>query len=171
MTLNNETAGAPAWMLLASGLLTVIYSVIYFLWTAITPVTWFIGSIGSWLDGSNGLIDALMAFLLLAGVPLLQLLGFVVTGLMGIVTMWGGWRLNTYRSRGVVWLAVLCSTGAPGVALVVNAFSALNLGAMGMGCFTGCLFGNIPTVFLGIFGLIASVFGAMHLSSYGYRFE
>lgn len=162
--MTDERAGAPAWFLVGSGLLTMLYSVVYLAWTLLGTLWPLLGSIGSVMDGSNSPGEALMALLLLIAVPGLQLVGFAATLLMGAVTAFGGFRLDGYRSRGLVWLAILASTGAPLLALLVNAGSALNLGACGLGCLTGCLLGNIPTVFLLLIGVIASGFAAYHVS-------
>lgn len=158
-------AGAPAWLLVAAGTIHAVYSVIYAIWTLFPIGLMGTAQISIFLDGTQGLLEAIFGFLLLAGVPIVQLLGFVVTLLMGLITIAGGLRLNVYRSKGLVWLAVLCSTGAPLLALVINAGSALNIGAFGLGCLTGCLLGNIPTLVTLIVGLIASIFGVVTLFS------
>lgn len=166
----NENAGVPAYLLIASGALNIVYSLIYLLWTFVAVGLPLIGAIGSISDGSNTPGEAAMAGLMMTAIPLLQVLGFVVTLFMGALTCFGGLRLNTYRSKGLVILAVLCSTGAPALALVINAGSALNIGTCGLGCITGCLLGNIPTALVLVFGLIASVVAAMAVSGGAERF-
>jgi len=161
----SESAGVPAYLLMASGIINVIYSVLYFFWSAAVIAFPFMGAVGSILDGSNGFFEGLMAFVILAGVPLLQMLGFAITGFLGLLTLFAGVRLNSYGSKGVVWLGILFSTIAPIIGLFVNATSMFNLSALGMGCITGCLLGNIPTVLLLVFGLVASVVAAMHTVS------
>jgi hypothetical protein len=166
----NRSAGAPAWILIAVGVLNVLYSGAYALWTLLPIVMYAVASIGTIADGTQPVGDAILGFFLLTGVPLVQLAGFFVTFLMGCVTVLGGLRLNQWRSKGIVWLGVLCAIGAPALAMVVNAGSVLNFGALGMGCITGCLLGNIPTLFTLLLGLIAGIAGAVTVSSSGERF-
>ena len=53
--MSEATAGAPAYVLIASGVINLIYSVIYLLWTAAVIVLPLIGSIGSIRDGGNSI--------------------------------------------------------------------------------------------------------------------
>lgn len=156
-------AGAPAYVLIASGALMMLYSLIYGVWTLIPVAFGLFAGINSWVQETNTLGAALTSAILLSMVPILQLLGFCVTFVMAAITTFGGVRLNSYRSKGLVALAILASTGAPALALFINAGSALNLGSCGLGCLTGCLLGNIPTAVLLVVGLVASVFGAVTL--------
>ncbi|MEZ4241840.1 MAG: hypothetical protein R3F59_37965 [Myxococcota bacterium] len=160
----NQTAGAPAWLLVVAGVANALYSLLYGLWTLL-PLLW-----SGWVLLS-GMIDGtdvgttIGAFVMSATVPALQLLGFVVTFGMSCVTILGGLRLNRYRSKGVVWLGILCAVGAPVLALIVNAGSAMNIGSRGRGCSTGCLLGNIPTVILLILDFIAALLAVITASS------
>ncbi len=166
----NENAGVPAYLLIASGAITILYSILYLLWTFIAVGLPMIGAIGSVSDGSNTPGEAAMAGLMMAAVPLLQSIGFLVTMVMGAVTAFGGLRLNSWRSKGVVMLAIVCSTGAPALAMLINAGSALNIGACGLGCITGCLLGNIPTAFVLLFGVVASIYAMMAVNGSPERF-
>ncbi len=161
----SESAGVPAYLLIGSGIINGIYSFLYFLWSAAVIGLPFTGAVGSIMDGSNGVVEGFIAFAILAAVPLLQMAGFAITGFLGLITIFGGVRLNSYRSKGVIWLGILFSTLAPIIGLFVNAGSMFNLTALGMGCITGCLLGSIPAGLLLVFGWVASIVAAMHAAS------
>jgi hypothetical protein len=167
----DERAGAPAWILVSAGIVNVVYSLVYGVWTLLPIAFVVLAQLAAVSDGTQTIGGALFGSVFLSVVPLLQLVGFFVTFLMGCVTVLGGLRLNRYRSKGLVWLGALCAVGAPVICLLVNAGSALNLGSLGLGCVTGCLLGNIPTLFTLLIGLVAAIVAAVHMSSYIARFD
>lgn len=151
--MDSDKAGAPAYLLMASGILGILYSLVYLVWTLIPLGITVYQLIRSIMDGADAAIVLGVSAVTLA-IPLAQCLGFVVTLLMSLVTAVGGARLNAYRSKGVVVLGILTSIAVPLLALVLNAGSAMT--HCGLGCLTGCLLGNIPTMLLLLFGLVAS---------------
>lgn len=163
--MDEPRAGAPAWMLILTGIIDLIYSLIYAVWTSLPIALFLFAQIGIVMDGKQGFIEAIVNFFILTMVPLIQLVGFLITAAMSAVIVLGGLRLNVYRSKGVAWLAVLCAIFLPFLAFAVNAGSALNISTLGMGCITGCLLGNIPTLLLLLLGLVSGGVGAATLSS------
>lgn len=169
----NERAGAPAWILIAAGVMNVLYSVIYGLWSLVPLSFSAMAMVNAVVDPNQhmGVGQAIVSFFLIGMVPMIQVLGFFVTFVMGCVTILGGIRLNQYRSKGMVWLGALSSFGAPVVCLLLNAASALNLGSLGLGCLTGCLLGNIPTLVTLLFGLIAMILAIVAVNGGAEQFE
>jgi hypothetical protein len=162
--MDDARAGAPAWILLASGVVHLLYSAVYVLWTLV-PLAWGLWvSLSAWLEGEP--LSTVLGSLVMAGtVPFVQLV--CLTFLASLVVIWGGLRLNQYRSKGLVWLAVLCTLGIPLVCMLVNAGSAMNLGSLGMGCITGCLLGNVPTLVTLFFGIVGAAAGIVGLVNQG----
>lgn len=158
--METEKAGTPAYLLMASGILAILYSILYLLWTLVPILISVVGLVGSLIDGAD-IGGTLGAGVMVLAVPMLQLIGFLVTCVLGALTAFGGVRLNAWRSKGVVVLAILSSVAGPLLAIFINAGSALNVGTCGMGCLTGCLLGNIPTVLLLVFGVVASILATM----------
>jgi hypothetical protein len=166
----NERAGAPAWVLVAAGVINVVYSVIYGLWTLFPLAFTAFAEINAMMGGTQGAGESLVGFLVLGAVPLLQLVGFGVTLVMGLVSVAAGFRLNRYRSKGLVWLGALSAMATPVVCGLVNAGSMFNLGALGMGCVTGCLFGNLPTVLTFVVGMVAGILAIVTVNGSAEKF-
>jgi hypothetical protein len=161
---DDTRAGAPAWILLASGIVHLLYSVTYACWTLL-PILWSASVyFSAWLNG-EGLDVVITGLIMTMIVPLVQLFCFVLACLASAVVIWGGVRLNQYRSKGLVWLAVLSTVAIPFLCLLVNAGSAVNLGSLGMGCITGCLLGNIPTLVTLVIGIVGAAAGIVGVTS------
>ena len=163
--MEEETAGAPAYLLIASGALNLLYSIGYGLWTLLPILMFTFASISNVVDGTSTAGEALGGWVMINIVPLLQILGFFITGAMALLTMAAGVRFIRYRSKGLVWLGTLAAPGGPFVGLFVNAASAFNLGALGLGCITGCLLGNIPTALVFLIGVVAGILAAININS------
>lgn len=165
-----DRAGAPAMMLVASGVLGLVYSLLFLIWTLMpfgTGALVIVADISE--KGFRG--ETLKLALLFLGIPTLQLLGFVLACALGVLTIWGGMKYNRFESKGLVFLALASSTALPVLGLLANSASSLNCGTLGAGFF-GCLVGNIGTLPIFLVGLIATIWGVVDITGpRGDRFE
>ncbi len=158
-----KSAGGPAIALIVSGVLGSLYALVYLAWTAI-PLLWGVFAIFANIS-ENGLSgETVSVVLLFASMPALQGLLFLVTVITGFITLFAGVRFNQWRSPGLVWLGIVCSLATPVLGAFGNGASLLNCGAAGAGLM-GCLMGNVGTIPVFIVGLIASIWGAVVMSS------
>lgn len=157
-------AGAPAVLLVISGVLGLAYSLLYFLWTLV-PLAWgsFLGVFAAF-DGETNTADALLLAFLALVPPALQCAAYAVCVLTSGFTLLGGLRYLQYRSRGVVWIGSMLSTATPLLCIVATSGSALNLGLIGAGLF-GCLLGNVALLPLLAVGLLATLVSAVSLGN------
>lgn len=159
-----SSAGGPAIALIISGVLGLLYALLYFMWTLV-PLAWgMFGSFAIITDSKSNAGDAVGATLMFLTFPALQCAVYAVCVITGLITLVGGVRFNQFRSRGLVWLAVLSSTATPVLGLFATSASALNCGSAGVGLF-GCLFGNVGTIPILVVGLVATVWGIVAMSS------
>ncbi|MCB9675536.1 MAG: hypothetical protein H6737_10495 [Alphaproteobacteria bacterium] len=154
-----KPAGAPAIMLIVSGVFGLIYAVGYFLWT-LWPLGWGILVIVANIDKHGFSSETLTNSLLFLSMPFLQLLMFFFTVITAAITMFAGVRFRQWRSPGLVWLGIVCSLATPVVGAVANSASMFNCGTVGAGIF-GCLMGNVGTIPIFVVGLVASILGAV----------
>jgi len=157
-----KAAGGPAIMLIVSGVFGLLYALGYFLWT-LMPLGWGVLAVGVNISEKGITGETLSGALLFLSMPLIQAVLFFITVLTAIVTMFAGVRFNQWRSKGLVWLGLVCSLATPVIGALANSASALNCGSLGVGIF-GCLVGNVGTIPIFIVGLIASVWGLVVLS-------
>jgi hypothetical protein len=158
-----KSAGGPAIALIVSGVLGSLYALVYLVWTLL-PLLWgllvVVANVAE--DGLTG--DTMSQLLVFVSMPALQSLLFLVTVITGFITLFAGIRFNQWRSPGLVWLGIVCSVATPVLGAFGNGASLLNCGTVGAGIM-GCLMGNAGTIPVFIVGLIASIWGAVVMSS------
>ncbi|MEZ4322154.1 MAG: hypothetical protein R3F61_32075 [Myxococcota bacterium] len=157
-----RTAGGPAIALIVSGVLGLLYALVYFVWT-LMPVFWGVLAVVANISEKGFSSETIEAALLFLSMPLVQAVLFAITVVTALITLFAGVRFNQWRSKGLVWLGLLCSTLTPILGAVGNSASMLNCGTVGVGLF-GCLLGNAGTIPVFVIGLVASVWGIVVLS-------
>ena len=157
-------------MLLVSGILGLVYSLLFLMWTLLPFATGIMMSISHLSEkGVSG--DTLAFVVMVSGIPTLQVLGFVACCALSVLVIWGGMRYQRFRSKGLVFLALAASTALPVLGFLANSASSFNCGTLGAGLI-GCLLGNVVTVPLFLIGLIATIWGVVDITGpNGDRFD
>ena len=165
-----ESAGGPATLLITSGVLGLIYSLLCFVWT-VPPVGWAAVVVYADIDKKGLSSDTIGMALMFMSVPVVQLACFALCTVLSVVALWGGLKYNRFESKGLVFLGLAASTAVPVIGVVGNMASTVNCGTCGAGFF-GCLAGNAITMPVLIIGLIATVWGVVDLTGpRGDRFD
>lgn len=165
-----DRAGGPAIMLMVSGIVGLVYSVIYLAWTFM-PVAFGIFGVVAQINDKGFSGDTVGVGLVYLVIPILQVLGYALCTALAAIALWGGLKFQRFESKGLVFVALASSTAVPVLGLVNTNASALNCSSWGA-CGMGCLLGNVGTLPVLIVGLIATIWGIVALTGpMGDRFE
>lgn len=157
-----EYAGAPATLLIVSGVLGTLYSVLCFVWTLLPVGSAAIVVIAE-IDKNGFSGDVLKTALIFFAVPVIQLACFALCLVLAGLTIWGGMKFNRFESKGLVFLALAASTAVPVIGIVGNSASSVSCGTCGVGLL-GCMAGNALTIPVLIIGLIATIWGVVEIT-------
>lgn len=156
--MTEKPSGAPAILLIVSGVIGLLYSLFYTLWTGWPLMVGVMMVVSAFSDKGAG--DAAVMGLVTLSMPLIQIALFVACVLSSVLTLFAGVRFLQFRSKGLVWLGLICSVLTPLVGAAANGASMLNCGTCGAGVF-GCMLGNVGTAPVFVIGLVAMIVGAV----------
>ncbi|MBT3221833.1 MAG: hypothetical protein HN348_22375 [Proteobacteria bacterium] len=154
-----EAANIPGILLIVSGILNLLYSLIYAIWTGISLAVSGIAAVMSAIaafDNPDNIAGAIV-YALQALSPIIQIIAFVIVFVMALITIFAGLRLRSCRSKGIVWLGALAAPGAPLLAIISSAASLCACNCCGF------LLGNIGSFIVLVVGLVAFVMAVMAL--------
>ena len=162
-----EATNVPGIVLLVAGALNVLFAMGMFIWSGFSLLL-SIGGIGT---GVLMALDTGEPTLIISGVigalsPIIQLIAYVIVGIMGCISILGGLRLRSCRSRGVVVLGGVSAPLGPVLVLLASFTSFCNCNCFGtlMGVCPSFILGNVVTLLPLLVGTIAAILTFMTLS-------
>ena len=155
---NTVSNGGAGWVLVAAGAITIIWALLYFVWSLIGFA---VGGIQS-LMGIAMIMDSGDPFLVIQGLfgvlaPVIQMIAYLIIVVLAGVGIFGGVRLNQMKSLGTAKLGAAAITAGPVLGLLASLTSFCNFAA-GCLCCVGFIVGNIPTLILFVLCLAATIY-------------
>lgn len=138
---------APGIALVVVGALNILYAAFNATWS-LAAVAW--DAMIMYQVPPQGGVAVL--YVVQAVTSLVQVLGYLVIALMGVVMIGGGLRLRQARSRGMVVGAAVAAVAAPLLGLLASGSSALGFACLGAGL--GIVL-TLPTLVLGLATAVA----------------
>ena len=162
-----EATSVPGIILLLAGALNALFAVGMFLWSGLSLLL-SLASIGT---GVAMALDTGEPTLIISGVigalsPVIQLIAYFIVGIMGCISILGGVRLRTCRSRGVVVLGAVSAPLGPVLVLLASLTSFCNCNCLGtlMGVCPSFILGNVVTLLPLLVGTVSAILTFVTLS-------
>ena len=150
-----ESTNIPGIILMVSGILNLLYAIVYTIWTAIGLVVGGMATIMyvfAALENPDNMAIAIISVLQTLS-PIIQIIAYIVVFFLALITIFAGLRLRGCRSKGVVWLGALAAPGAPLLGIISSAVALCG----GCGACVGFLIGNVGSIIVLVIGLVAFV--------------
>lgn len=172
---NRPDTTLPGVGLVIAGVVNLIYAAMYAIWTGVGLMGGGLVAMGQ-LAALAGATDAkvtagsVIIGLVSALAPLVQLIVYLGVGLGSLIVLFGGVRLISGYSKGIVYLAATCAIAGPLFGLFANALSFCNVSTMGM-CVFGFLGGSAGSLVPLVVCAPLSIWAFVAASKPGYAAE
>jgi len=155
---NTVSNGGAGWILVAAGAITIVWALLYFVWSLIGFVT---GGITALL-GIAVVFDSGDPLLMIQGLfgvlaPVIQMIAYFLIVLLAGIGIFGGVRLNQFKSYGTARLGAVAITAGPVLGLLASLTAFCNFAGFPCCCLSFVI-GNIPTLVLTLLCLGATIY-------------
>lgn len=150
--------GGAGWGLVAGGVIALLWSLGYFVWSLVN-LLWggamLMGSLAAVMDSGDPMQVVFGVVSVIS--PIIQLLAYLITAILAVLTIVAGVRFNAFRSYGLVKLGAVACVGGPVVGLLASLTSFCNI-STGLCCCVGFVLGNIPTLIVTVICLAVTIY-------------